>query len=632
MQIDREKYRVIQSIVHGELPQISEAADPVVSGWVDYASWLSDDSLLIVGWFHGDAEDPPQASLVLGDRAIPLDTCCISYPRPIISDGDPRAGKLLTVHFRSREDARGPLGSMVIRTNATPFALGPLDLSQAVTDLHTLVRDGLTQLAPETRVEIMEFLAAALMGYRAPTNHSNLNKNLFTVREALRERLPLCMIAPDQAQGIHVDALLAVNEKSFYIKGWMRDAESKITQLTMVSPEGSRAQLVDRIFQHPRIDVEQFYGATIDGRQKAGIIAYFEIKAPSYLPTGWTIQMRNAAGIAVEALAPPVIRDPVTVRNSILGDLVRERLPCENLMLNHVFPAISRLQEQLQDNVGIDDVVQYGAPNQSTDVSIIVPLYGRIDFLEQQLAQFVHDPEIHLTDLIYVLDSPELADSLKDAAAQLFRLYRIPFRVATLKRNAGYSAANNVGVSLARGRLLLLLNSDVLPDRTGWLGMMTTFYDATPGIGALGPKLLYEDDSLQHAGMYFSRLASAGVWENRHYFKGLHRSLPAANVLRPVPAVTGACLMVDSTLYKQVGGLRGTYVQGDHEDSDLCLRLIEAGYENWYLPAAELYHLEGQSYPGALRQLTSQYNAWLHTRLWNEHIERVMARYANSTD
>jgi GT2 family glycosyltransferase len=198
----------------------------------------------------------------------------------------------------------------------------------------------------------------------------------------------------------------------------------------------------------------------------------------------------------------------------------------------------------------------------------------------------------------------------------------------TLKRNAGYSAANNVGVSLARGRLLLLLNSDVLPDQPGWLGVMAAFYDVTPGIGALGPKLLYEDDSLQHAGMYFSLLASAGVWENRHYFKGLHRSLAAANVPRPVPAVTGACLMIDSALYKEVGGLRGTYVQGDHEDSDLCLRLIEAGYENWYLPTAELYHLEGQSYPGALRQLTSQYNAWLHTQLWNEHIEAVMARYA----
>ena len=90
---------------------------------------------------------------------------------------------------------------------------------------------------------------------------------------------------------------------------------------------------------------------------------------------------------------------------------------------------------------------------------------------------------------------------------------------------------------------------------------------------------------------------------------------------RPVPAVTGACLMIDSELYKRFGGLRGIYVQGDYEDSDLCLRLIEAGYENWYLPDVELYHLEGQSYALAARQLNGRYNTWLHTRLWKKRIE-----------
>ena len=153
----------------------------------------------------------------------------------------------------------------------------------------------------------------------------------------------------------------------------------------------------------------------------------------------------------------------------------------------------------------MEDIVQYGTPSESPEVSIIVPLYQRIDFLEQQLAQFVHDPEILQAELIYVLDSPELADNLRDTAAQLHALYRVPFRVVMLEANAGFSGVNNVGARLARGRLLLLLNSDVLPDKPGWLGKMIRFYDSTPGIGALAPKLLYEDDSLQHAGLYFYR-------------------------------------------------------------------------------------------------------------------------------
>jgi hypothetical protein len=86
-------------------------------------------------------------------------------------------------------------------------------------------------------------------------------------------------------------------------------------------------------------------------------------------------------------------------------------------------------------------------------------------------------------------------------------------------------------------------------------------------------------------------------------------------------------MMIESELYQRFGGLRGVYVQGDYEDSDLCLRLIEAGYENWYLPDVELYHLEGQSYALAARQLNGQYNTWLHTRLWKERIAAVMTRY-----
>jgi GT2 family glycosyltransferase len=154
---------------------------------------------------------------------------------------------------------------------------------------------------------------------------------------------------------------------------------------------------------------------------------------------------------------------------------------------------------------------------------------------------------------------------------------------------------------------------------------MRSFYDATARIGALGPKMLYEDDSLQHAGMYFHRQAGSPLWENHHYFKGLHRDLPDANVTRRVPAVTGACLMVERALYEEVGGLRASFVQGGFEDSDLCLRLLGAGRENWYLHEAELYHLEDQSFPSPMRLLTVKYNMWLHTQIWDERIEKLMS-------
>jgi GT2 family glycosyltransferase len=92
-----------------------------------------------------------------------------------------------------------------------------------------------------------------------------------------------------------------------------------------------------------------------------------------------------------------------------------------------------------------------------------------------------------------------------------------------------------------------------------------------------------------------------------------------------VPAVTAACLMIERRLYDEVGGLRSIYIQGDYEDSDLCLRLHEAGYESWYRPEVALYHLEGRSYATAERQANARYNTWLQTSLWDHKIEQLMS-------
>ncbi|HEX8770109.1 MAG TPA: glycosyltransferase, partial [Acidimicrobiales bacterium] len=233
-------------------------------------------------------------------------------------------------------------------------------------------------------------------------------------------------------------------------------------------------------------------------------------------------------------------------------------------------------------------------------------------------------PDLATADLIYVLDSPGQASALASYATQLHRLYGVPFRTVILRRNVGYALANNAGASFARGRLLLLLNSDVLPVARGWLSTMVDFLDRTPGAGAVGPKLVYEDESIQHGGMYFVRPEGLPLWENAHYFKGLHRSFPPANVARLVPAVTGACLLLSLDVWSRIGGFTGSYVQGDYEDSDLCLRLGNLGLETWYLPQAELYHLEGQSYQTDLRRLTSRFNTWLHTYLWDARITDLM--------
>ena len=324
----------------------------------------------------------------------------------------------------------------------------------------------------------------------------------------------------------------------------------------------------------------------------------------------------------METDAPDVRRDVADVRVTLFKEFGVERPNREEFRLEHLNPALLRLQSQLRESEEIETVVEYGAGNDAPTVSIVVTLYQRLDLLNHQILSFAQDPAMRDAELIYVLDSPELAGPLSDLASTLYALHGVPFRIVQLTRSAGFPNSNNLGASLARGRLLLLLNSDVFPLRQGWLERMASFYDATPNIGALGPKLLYEDDSIQHAGMYFEREAGTSWWRNQHYFKGLHRSFPPANVSRPVPAITGACLMIDRSLYQELGGFRDIFMRGGYEDSDLCLRLVEKGLENWYLSDVELYHLEAQSFT-VLEDILAR-ACWLQTHLWDEFIRRLM--------
>jgi GT2 family glycosyltransferase len=81
--------------------------------------------------------------------------------------------------------------------------------------------------------------------------------------------------------------------------------------------------------------------------------------------------------------------------------------------------------------------------------------------------------------------------------------------------------------------------------------------------------------------------------------------------------------MIASDLYQKMGGLSGDYVQGDFEDSDLCLRLLAAGRQNWYFADVALYHLEASSYDPERRRLHDSFNRWLHTHLWAERLKAL---------
>jgi len=495
---------------------------------------------------------------------------------------------------------------------------GGADRLSAEMSLQAFLRHHVAPLPAAARNRVSDALARAVDG---PV----LARAASAVREAVRERLPRYVRQAGGPRGLVADSVLALDESSFYVEGWALDREAEVVRLEAVSPEGERVDLSSSFrFRLPHLG-PHFGIPDGDEEVRAGFLCFVELAGASHHGRGWVVEIENAEGECLEAWAPEALRDPAAARERVLADPARERVPDEELMDRHVRPAMERLQRKAEKSLGMRSVTQFGEPPEAPDVSVVIPLYSRIDLVEEQLAQFVLDPYLARQDIVYVLDSPQDEDALLDAASRLHPLYRVPFRVAVLRRNAGFANVNNAAVGLAHAPLLLLMNSDVLPDRPGWLERMIAFYESQASIGALGAKLLYEDDSIQHAGIHFHRADAEGVWQDAHYFKGLHRDFPGANVARPVPVVSGACMMVSRDLYDSMGGLQGAYVQGDYEDADLCLRMMEAGLRNWYLPEAELYHLEALSYSSGLRMPANRYNAWLHTRTWSDRIEQLEA-------
>lgn len=266
-------------------------------------------------------------------------------------------------------------------------------------------------------------------------------------------------------------------------------------------------------------------------------------------------------------------------------------------------------------------VKQLGTPADDVRISVIIPLYGHIDFVEHQLIEFCNDPWfVEHAELIYVLDDPGIVENFNVQAELLHRLYRLPFRWVWGGMNRGFSGANNLGARQARGEYLLFLNSDVFPQQAGWLEALVGVLQQNPNIGAVGPRLVFADGGIQHAGMEFMRLEEFGVWVNRHPYMGVDPSLDPHRDMAIVPAVTGACMVMRHSEFQRVGGWNTGYLIGDFEDSDLCLKLRNAGLQIAYLPSVQLVHLERQSFKllgqGEFRQYVTIYNAVRHQTRW----------------
>lgn len=437
-----------------------------------------------------------------------------------------------------------------------------------------------------------------------------------------------CAQKPENAFHLAVESFYLVAGHSLYLIGWKIDPSSQLKRMALCSTSGKSIDITGQVHEAPRADVYGHFKGK--GLPLISDRLGFHVWLPDLQIDEYEVFYLQATLRTGESYRLPIRSNTVSPGNvlQVVKKLllsVDEKAPSFREHIDTcVGPAVREMWKLRPTPKVKPEIHVFGEVPAKPLVSIIVPIYGRIDLLTHQLSLFAEDPDFKKNELIFVLDDPAQRQDFLSLCKQAFDLFDVPFKTIDADINQGYAPANNLGAGVARGKYLLLLNSDVMPKEAGWLSKLVKYYGKLDKPGAIAPTLLFPDESIQHAGIAFERYEAWGnMWINDHPGKGEHLEggVPGSLVPRQVAAVTGACLLVESRRYNQLGGLTEDYILGDFEDSDFCLKAIEAGYKNYYVSDVELYHLErqSQSMVGDMQWRTrlSLYNCWLQNSRWD---------------
>lgn len=437
-----------------------------------------------------------------------------------------------------------------------------------------------------------------------------------------RDAWPTAISDPGWGFHLRIDTAFQL-PNGYFVSGWYVDPEERLVDLLLLDQRledpdlTNQWQLAEEVWE-------------LDGKRV--LAKRFRAFVPGELdsqPLFVRLKANLRGGIHQMLTGPKVSYDTTRVRNTILAT-IEDRTFSGELFSAVYVPALGILQSKLNAKQEIRSRHKFG-PKSKREASIVIPLYAQLGFIRTQLMAFVNDAYIRNNcQIIYALDDPRLVHEARTLLEGFKAWTNLDIELMVLDRNGGYALANNTAAAEAEGEHLVLLNSDVIPSEIGWIEAALERLSAAPSYSVVGPKLLYADDSLQHAGMYFQKFPH-GYWQNLHYWKGYGRNYAPATESRQVPGVTGACMILRTSEFLEVGGFTLDYVLGDYEDSDLCMKLRERGGQCLYMASTSLYHFERQSMPkiedGHDRRSTI-YNRALHTSRWDKQLASLMAEFS----
>jgi glycosyltransferase involved in cell wall biosynthesis len=229
-------------------------------------------------------------------------------------------------------------------------------------------------------------------------------------------------------------------------------------------------------------------------------------------------------------------------------------------------------------------------PDPEPFVSLIIPTRDHLHLLKGCIAGLLNRTAYRSFEVI-VVDNDSSDRETLNYLNDLQKLSKI--RIIHGQGEFNYSALNNCAVAAAQGDLIGLLNNDLDVIHPEWLGEMAAQL-ARPEVGAVGAKLYYSDDTIQHAGVTLGVGGVAGH-SHRHFARADEGYFGRLQLVHEVSCVTAACMLVKRTVFERVGGFDESNLTVAFNDVDLCLKIREAGYKIIWTPYAELYHKESAS-------------------------------------
>lgn len=261
--------------------------------------------------------------------------------------------------------------------------------------------------------------------------------------------------------------------------------------------------------------------------------------------------------------------------------------------------SVRAIEEHLQrrkvaatvSNEGVYCRVKYALPEDPPLVSIVVPTKNKRGLIEKCVRSIFERTVYPKIELI-VVDNGSNEPDVSEFYSEACELYGSKFKLLNLPIAFNFSKLVNAGVAASDGEYVVLLNNDTEVIEPAWLEELVSVA-IQPNVGAVGAKLLYSNNLVQHAGVV---LGIGGVAGHVHKFLVSTDGgyFGRAKLLQSISAVTGACFAVNKSIWNELNGFDERLTVA-FNDVDFCIRLLKSGYRNVFNPYALLYHHESIS-------------------------------------